>query len=90
MCPVEDRQRGFCNGTARGTAAAGRSSSLEGGVTSPARLALSGKLMGYAGLGTVNEAMCEGIRRQFKGCPIYETMMNANGQLDGAGRCMEL
>ena len=61
---------------------------LAAALTSPARLALSGKLMGYAALGAAHPALVAEVRRELEGCPISGVMMNANGQLDGQERCL--
>ena len=44
----------------------------------------------YAGLGTPDPALRAAVRKEFAGCAIAATMMNANGQLDGADRCLAL
>lgn len=45
--------------------------------------------MGYAGLGTVRQELVDAIEREFKGCSIYGSMINENGQFDGTERCMD-
>jgi hypothetical protein len=62
-------------------------------LTSSSRLALSGKLMGYAALGKADAELVEAIRTELKGCPVYATMMTPDGRLDDTHnqqRCQEM
>eukprot|EP00614_Pseudopedinella_elastica_P035238 CAMPEP_0172644760 /NCGR_PEP_ID=MMETSP1068-20121228/239379_1 /TAXON_ID=35684 /ORGANISM="Pseudopedinella elastica, Strain CCMP716" /LENGTH=848 /DNA_ID=CAMNT_0013458973 /DNA_START=205 /DNA_END=2751 /DNA_ORIENTATION=- len=79
-CPWRQREVGVCNGTGADPPP----------FIPPARLALSGKLMGYAGLGRASEVMIEAIAKEFKGCAIQEVMMSSRGRLENVNRCVEL